>query len=76
VSRLRETAQALVAAGRSADTPVAIIESGWTPAQRTTVTTLRNCADDAERAGVRPPAVVVVGEVVSVRNLLADSAVE
>jgi uroporphyrin-III C-methyltransferase/precorrin-2 dehydrogenase/sirohydrochlorin ferrochelatase len=76
VSRLRETADALVAAGRSAQTPVAIIESGWTPQQRTTVTTLRDCAEDAERAGVLPPAVVVVGEVVSVRNLLGDSAGE
>jgi uroporphyrin-III C-methyltransferase/precorrin-2 dehydrogenase/sirohydrochlorin ferrochelatase len=76
VSRLRETAAALVAAGRDAHTPVAIIESGWTPQQRTTVTTLRDCADDAERAGVQPPAVVVVGEVVSVRNQLGDSAGE
>jgi uroporphyrin-III C-methyltransferase/precorrin-2 dehydrogenase/sirohydrochlorin ferrochelatase len=76
VSGLRETAAALVAAGRTPQTPVAIIESGWTPRQRTTVTTLRDCAEEAERVGVRPPAVVVVGEVVSVRQLLGDSAGE
>jgi uroporphyrin-III C-methyltransferase/precorrin-2 dehydrogenase/sirohydrochlorin ferrochelatase len=73
VTRLGETAEALVRAGRRSDTPVAIIESGWTPRQRTTVTTLAECAGDARRAGVRAPAVVVVGDVVSVRNALGDT---
>jgi len=51
---------------------VALIESGWTPAQRTTVTTLERAADDAEAAGVRAPAIVVVGDVVAVRERLGD----
>ncbi len=72
VSRLAETAAGLIEAGRSPQTPVALIESGWTAQQRTTVTTLERAAADAEAAGVRPPAVVVVGEVVSVRSALAD----
>jgi uroporphyrin-III C-methyltransferase / precorrin-2 dehydrogenase / sirohydrochlorin ferrochelatase len=72
VTRLAETAAALIAAGRPADTPVALIESGWTPEQRTTTTTLANAATDAAAAGVRAPAVVVVGEVVALRQHLGD----
>jgi uroporphyrin-III C-methyltransferase/precorrin-2 dehydrogenase/sirohydrochlorin ferrochelatase len=72
VTRLAETAAALVAAGRPATTPVALVERGWTPQQRTTVTTLEHAAQDAARAGVRAPAVVVVGEVVSLRRHLGD----
>ena len=72
VTRLADTAAGLIQTGRRADTPVALIESGWTDAQRTTVTTLANAAADAEAAGVRAPAIVVVGDVVSVRDQLGD----
>jgi uroporphyrin-III C-methyltransferase/precorrin-2 dehydrogenase/sirohydrochlorin ferrochelatase len=72
VTRLAETAAGLVRAGRRPETPVALIESGWTPDQRTTVTTLERAAADAEAAGVRAPAIVVVGDVVSVRERLGD----
>jgi uroporphyrin-III C-methyltransferase/precorrin-2 dehydrogenase/sirohydrochlorin ferrochelatase len=72
VSRLGSTAAGLIAAGRSASTPVALIESGWTDGQRTTVTTLERAASDAEAAGVRAPAIVVVGDVVRVREQLGD----
>jgi uroporphyrin-III C-methyltransferase/precorrin-2 dehydrogenase/sirohydrochlorin ferrochelatase len=76
VSRLAGTAAALIAAGRPSDTPVALIERGWTPEQRTTTTTLATAAADAAAAGVRAPAVVVVGEVVSLRERLGDLAGE
>ena len=72
VTRLAETAAALVATGRAPSTPVALVERGWTPQQRTTVTTLARAAEDARRVGVQAPAVVVVGDVVSVRNGLGD----
>ncbi|MCB7136683.1 uroporphyrinogen-III C-methyltransferase [Cellulosimicrobium marinum] len=65
VSRLAETAAALVAQGRSAETPVAVVEDGYGPRQRTTVGTLATIADRAREAGVRPPAVTVVGDVVT-----------
>ena len=74
VTRLRETAAGLMASGRRPQTPVALVESGWTPRQRTTVTTLERAADDAAAAGVRPPAVVVVGDVVGLRGRLGDLA--
>ncbi len=72
VTTLRSTAARLVAAGRSPQTPVALIESGWTDDQRTTVTTLEKAADVAEQEHVGSPAVIVVGDVVSVRAELGD----
>jgi uroporphyrin-III C-methyltransferase/precorrin-2 dehydrogenase/sirohydrochlorin ferrochelatase len=72
VTALADTARRLVASGRPPHTPVAIVESGWTPAQRTTVTTLADAAEVAERAGVRSPAVVVVGDVVALREQVGD----
>ena len=74
VTRLADTATGLVAAGRSPQTPVALIESVWTERQRTTVTTLERAAADAEEAGVKAPAIVVVGDVVRVREQLGDLA--
>jgi uroporphyrin-III C-methyltransferase len=54
-------AAALVDAGRDADTPVAVIEHGTTPAQRMVRTTLTGLPD----VDLGPPAVIVVGPVVA-----------
>lgn len=72
ISTLRATTRQLMAAGRRPSTPVAFIESGWTDAQRTTVTTLDKAADIAEQEQVRAPAIIVIGDVVSVRSELGD----
>lgn len=64
VSRLRATAEALTTDDRGADTPVAVVEDGYGPRQRVTVGTLATIADRADEVGVRPPAVIVVGDVV------------
>jgi uroporphyrin-III C-methyltransferase/precorrin-2 dehydrogenase/sirohydrochlorin ferrochelatase len=74
VTGLAETAAALVAGGRDPQTPVALVERGWSPDQRTTVTTLARAHDDAVRHGVASPAVVVVGDVVGLREQLGDLA--
>jgi uroporphyrin-III C-methyltransferase/precorrin-2 dehydrogenase/sirohydrochlorin ferrochelatase len=63
VARLAETAALLVEHGRAVDTPVAIVERGWTPGQRTTTGTLTTIADRALERGVESPAVIVVGDV-------------
>jgi uroporphyrin-III C-methyltransferase/precorrin-2 dehydrogenase/sirohydrochlorin ferrochelatase len=76
VRLLRGSAEALVASGRAATTPVAIVERGWTSAQRTTVGTLADIADLADARRVESPAVVVVGEVVSLRAELGPFAEE
>lgn len=64
VARLRGSTAAMVAAGRDANCPAAVIERGLLPGQRTTVGTLAEIADRAAEVGVRSPAVVVVGDVV------------
>ena len=76
VRLLRDSAAALVTAGRPASTPVAIIERGWTPTQRTTVGTLTDIADLAHARGVESPAVVVVGDVVALRAELGTFSPE
>ncbi|SDY16519.1 uroporphyrinogen-III C-methyltransferase [Modestobacter sp. DSM 44400] len=58
-------AAALVEHGRPADTPVAVVSDGATPAQRMLRTTLAGLARTLADEGVRPPAVWVVGDVVS-----------
>lgn len=63
VERLDQFAAALLAAGRPGDTPVAIVQDGTMPHQRITRSTLDSVAADAKAAGVRPPAVIVIGPV-------------
>jgi uroporphyrin-III C-methyltransferase/precorrin-2 dehydrogenase/sirohydrochlorin ferrochelatase len=61
-------AAALVAAGRGAGTPVAIVCDGTMPGERTVLTTLGAIGDDIDTEGVKPPAVIVVGDVVAVAH--------
>jgi uroporphyrin-III C-methyltransferase/precorrin-2 dehydrogenase/sirohydrochlorin ferrochelatase len=64
VRHLPAIAATLLAHGRPADTPVAVVADGTTSGQRVLRATLATVADAVARAGVRPPAVVVVGSVV------------
>lgn len=66
VERIAEVAAALRRAGRDPDTPVAVIADATLPTQRTIFATLRTAATRVAETGIRPPAVVVVGEVVNV----------
>jgi uroporphyrin-III C-methyltransferase/precorrin-2 dehydrogenase/sirohydrochlorin ferrochelatase len=70
VAHLAEISAELIKRGRDAATPVAVIRDGTMPSQDVLTSTLGQVADDADRAGVRPPAVVVIGEVVRLRELL------
>jgi uroporphyrin-III C-methyltransferase/precorrin-2 dehydrogenase/sirohydrochlorin ferrochelatase len=72
VAPLAEVAESLVAAGRPATTPVAIVERGTLPTQRTTRGTLATIAELAATREVRAPAVIVVGPVVAVGDNGAD----
>ena len=74
MAHLERVAAELVKRGRPADTPVAVVSDGTTPRQRVLVSTLAGVASDVESAGVRPPAVVVVGDVVRLRELLSPDA--
>ena len=59
-------ATTLLAGGRSAATPVAVIVDGTMPTERTVLTTLGSLADDLAAHEVVPPAIIVIGEVVAV----------
>ncbi len=66
VENLDAIAAHLLGAGRPSSTPVAVLADGSLPGERRLVSTLGEVADDVREAGVRPPAVVVVGDVVAV----------
>ncbi|HEX9423548.1 MAG TPA: uroporphyrinogen-III C-methyltransferase [Pyrinomonadaceae bacterium] len=70
VAHLREIANDLVNSGRSAETPAAVIRWGTYNGQETVTGTLSTIAEEAERAGMRAPAVIIVGEVVRLRERL------
>jgi uroporphyrin-III C-methyltransferase/precorrin-2 dehydrogenase/sirohydrochlorin ferrochelatase len=71
VAHLSEISAELIKRGRDAATPVAVICDGTLPGQRVLTSTLGEVADAAEAAGITPPAVIVIGEVVRLRDALA-----
>jgi uroporphyrin-III C-methyltransferase len=71
VANLREIANELVNSGRSVETPAAVIRWGTYNGQQTIMGTLGSIAIEAERAGMRAPAVIVIGEVVRLRERLS-----
>ncbi|HEY3500776.1 MAG TPA: uroporphyrinogen-III C-methyltransferase [Polyangiaceae bacterium] len=68
--RLEEIAQAVIAGGRDPGTPVAVIQWGARPEQRVAIGTLANITATVQREGLKNPAVIVVGEVVRLREEL------
>jgi len=65
-------AETLIRHGRNARTPVSVITDGTLPSQRTINARLDTVARDVAGAGIKPPAVVVVGEVVTISEQIAD----
>lgn len=61
-------AATLIKEGRDAATPVAVVVDGTMPAERTVLSTLGELAADLVSHDVRPPAIIVVGEVVRVAH--------
>ena len=74
VAALPRLVDAARRAGAPGDRPVAIVERGHTPEQRTTRSTLAEVVTDAAAAGVANPAVIVVGDVARADLLLTDPA--
>jgi len=65
VANLGKISDALIVNGKSRDTPVAIIERGLGKNRRVTVGMLGSIAVKAKKTGVKPPAVIVIGDVVT-----------
>jgi uroporphyrin-III C-methyltransferase len=70
VGRLPEIAAQLIAHGRPAHTPTAVIRWGTYDRQQTVVGDLGAIADEAEARRIKAPAIIIVGEVVRLRERL------
>ncbi|MET8576264.1 uroporphyrinogen-III C-methyltransferase [Streptomyces sp. NPDC005012] len=66
VDKIGRIAETLIAHGKAPDTPVALVQEGTTSAQRRVDATLSTVAEAVRAEDVRPPAVIVIGPVVSV----------
>lgn len=63
VTAMERICRGLLEAGMAPDTPAAMVESGTTPQQRKVVSTLSMLPEEASALGIRPPAVLIVGQV-------------
>ena len=66
VDNAEAIAAELVRRGRSLATPVAVVSDGTMPDERILLATLGTLAARIAEAGVRPPAIIVIGDVVAV----------
>jgi len=66
LERLPKVAEALIRDGRSPETPVMVVQDGTLPTQRAVTASLSTVADRVSAAGIRPPAIVIVGDVVRI----------
>jgi uroporphyrin-III C-methyltransferase/precorrin-2 dehydrogenase/sirohydrochlorin ferrochelatase len=72
VERIGAVTAELLRYGRNPDTPVSVIADGTLPTQRTISSTLEQVEDLVAKEGIRPPAIVVVGDVVSVATEITE----
>ena len=71
IRSLPTIAERLVAGGRPPTEPVAVVERGTLPGQRTLLATLHDVAERAAAEQIRAPAITLVGEVARLREQLA-----
>ncbi|HEY7044234.1 MAG TPA: uroporphyrinogen-III C-methyltransferase [Nocardioidaceae bacterium] len=70
VDNLSWITRALVDSGRDPGTPAAVVQDGSLTSQRAVFSTVAEIASDVVREGLRPPAIVVIGEVVALARSL------
>jgi uroporphyrinogen III methyltransferase/synthase len=75
VSRLEENTNRLIEAGKSPQTPAAMVEKGGWPDQRLISGTLGDIAERAKEENVQSPAILVVGDVVRLAEVLAPERI-
>lgn len=71
VTALSEIVTGLLEAGMDSGMPAAILQEGTTSRQKRIITTLSRLVKEAEKAGIRPPAIIVVGKVCSLSDRLS-----
>ncbi len=70
VRNLAQIVDRLMKAGKSPDTPVALVRWGTTSRQRTVTGCLENIVQRVRKSGIKAPAIIVVGKVVELRPTL------
>ena len=71
IGAIHDIAREIMAHGRSGDTPAIAVRWGTRPDQETVAGTLANIAERIEAAGLKPPATVIIGEVVALHEKLS-----
>ncbi len=71
LAMLPELAKDFLAAGADPDMPVAVVENGTRPNQKVVTGTIASIAEDARTAGIKGPALIIIGTVVRLRQKLA-----
>ena len=71
IGSIREIAREIMAHGRSGDTPAIAVRWGTRPNQETVTGRLADIADEIEKAQLKPPATVIIGEVAGLHSKLA-----
>jgi uroporphyrin-III C-methyltransferase len=71
VGQLGQISINLIKAGMNKDTDAAVIENGTTSKQRLVRGTLENIEDISKRAEIRPPAIIIIGKVVSLQEKIS-----
>ncbi len=70
VGNLPQIVEKLIANGKDGKTPIALIRWGTRPEQQVVTGTLENIVAVVERAGLKSPAIIIIGQVVTLRNTL------
>jgi uroporphyrin-III C-methyltransferase/precorrin-2 dehydrogenase/sirohydrochlorin ferrochelatase len=68
---LAQICEKLIEHGVSADMPVAVVQQGTTQRQKVVTATLADLAEKVSIAGLKPPCLTIIGEVVQLRKKLA-----
>ena len=68
LKHITQISKMLINAGRSSDEPAAVVSKATMAEQQTVVSTLANIATDAASAALSPPAMLIVGDVVRLRE--------
>ncbi|MDR2018239.1 MAG: uroporphyrinogen-III C-methyltransferase [Syntrophobacterales bacterium] len=70
IKHLKEIKERLIEEGRAADTPACVIQWGTMPQQRVVTGPLKDIDALASKANIKPPGIIVVGDVVTLREKL------
>ncbi len=70
VGNLPQIVENLVKHGKDAQTPIALIRWGTRPEQRVVTGVLSNIVEVVEKAGIKSPAIIIIGQVVTLRDTL------